>query len=104
MIGDEPSTAPVRIAVLDTGLDKSHPDFEAQEGRIQGEKSFISDCRREDDVFDRCGHGTHVAGLLLDFAPDAELYIAKISDLEPAKPAKIAEVSLLGKAKRSLFC
>ncbi|KAK1252176.1 hypothetical protein MKX08_003363 [Trichoderma sp. CBMAI-0020] len=91
MIGDNLSTAPVRIAVLDTGLDRSHHDFEAQERRIQGAKLFSYDCQQEDDVFDCCGHGTHVAGLLLDFAPDAELYIAKISDLEPAKPATIAE-------------
>lgn len=104
MIGENPSTAPVRIAVLDTGLDRSHTDFEAQEERIKGTKSFISDCGKTDDVFDCCGHGTHVAGLLLDFAPDAELYIAKISDLEPAKPADIAKVSLLVKAKRSLVC
>lgn len=104
MIGDNLSAAPVRIAVLDTGLDRSHPDFEAQEGRIRGTKSFISDCRQEDDVFDCCGHGTHVAGLLLDFAPDAELCIAKTSDLEPAKPAKIAEVGSLLKAKRILVC
>lgn len=94
LIGDNSRAARVRIAVLDTGLDTSHPDYEAQEERIQGVKSFIPDCRQRDGIFDRCGHGTHVAGLLLDFAPDAELYIAKISDSEPAKPTTVAEVYL----------
>ncbi|EHK42543.1 hypothetical protein TRIATDRAFT_319946 [Trichoderma atroviride IMI 206040] len=82
---------PVKIAVLDTGVDKSHRDYEAQEERIQRGESFIPGCRQKDDVSDRCGHGTHVAGLLLDYAPDAELYIAKICDLEPPKPATVAK-------------
>lgn len=83
----------MKIAVLDTGIDKDHPDYEAQQERIKVIKLFSSDCQQSyEDVSDRCGHGTHIAGILLDFAPDAELYIAKISDLEPAEPAIVAKV------------
>ncbi|KAL7917439.1 hypothetical protein ACQKWADRAFT_306812 [Trichoderma austrokoningii] len=90
--GNNPGSVPVKIAVLDTGIDKDHPDYEAQQERIKATKLFSSDGQQSyEDVSDRCGHGTHVAGILLDFAPDAELYIAKISDFEPAEPAIIAK-------------
>ena len=44
---------------------------------------------------DHTGHGTFVAGLILDYAPDAELYVAKIADRDPSDPRVIAKVSLL---------
>lgn len=45
----------IKIAVLDTGLDLTHPDFA---GRIINERSFISG----EAVQDRNGHGTHCIG------------------------------------------
>lgn len=41
---------------------------------IKEAKSFTGD-----DGVDGFGHGTHVAGLVLRTAPDADLYIAKVS-------------------------
>lgn len=38
------------------------------------------------------GHGTHVTGIVLDYAPDAEVYIAKIADHELADAGIIAKV------------
>lgn len=50
-----PQLSPVRVAVVDSGIDATHPEFD---GRIAGGESFVgSDWRR-----DTMGHGTFVAG------------------------------------------
>lgn len=70
-----------KIAVIDTGIDSTHPDFE---GRIAETKSCVPDAGPEDDH----GHGTHVASTALGsgaasdgqyagVAPDARLVVAK---------------------------
>lgn len=71
----------IKVAVVDTGIDDTHPDFE---GRIVAVKSFVGDSARDDN-----GHGTHVAGTVLGsgaksngkymgVAPEAKLYVAKV--------------------------
>ena len=47
----------IRIAVLDTGVDLTHPDFA---GRVAATANFIDGTG---DVADRNGHGTHCAGV-----------------------------------------
>lgn len=86
---------PVRIAVLDTGIDLAHPDMEARIDNIKDKFNWVNQ-RFKNLVHDRNGHGTFTAGLILDYMPDAELYIAKIADNKPSNPTVIAEVSLPG--------
>jgi subtilisin family serine protease len=73
--------AGIKVGVVDTGIDNTHPDFE---GRIMATKSFVSDSALDDN-----GHGTHVAstiagsgaksnGKYIGVAPEAHLYIAKV--------------------------
>lgn len=53
-----PSLVPVRVAVLDSGIDGSHPDFK---GRIAVSRSFVGGS----PLVDQVGHGTMVAGEIL---------------------------------------
>jgi thermitase len=52
---EQPPLPPVLVAVVDSGIDGSHPEFE---GRIEAARSFVSSPAR----VDRFGHGTLVAG------------------------------------------
>lgn len=65
--------------------------MEAREEQIKDKYNWINE-RFKNKVPDRNGHGTHTSGLLLDYAPDAELYIAKIADNKPSDPRLIAKV------------
>jgi subtilisin family serine protease len=49
----------VRVAVLDTGLDRTHPAFKAKDIAT---RDFTGEGASSDDVTDHDGHGTHCAG------------------------------------------
>jgi subtilisin len=77
--------AGVRVAVLDTGIDYNHPEFE---GNYQGGYDFVFD---DSDPFDdnSRSHGTHVAGIIaaegngtgvIGVAPEADLFAVKVLD------------------------
>ena len=83
--GVQPSPAGggVKIAIVDTGIDLSHPDLTAN---IQGDTTFV---RRTKSGNDDNGHGTHCAGIaaaadndigVVGVAPDASLYAVKVLD------------------------
>ncbi|MET9655785.1 S8 family serine peptidase [Streptomyces sp. NPDC006510] len=74
----------VKIAVLDTGVDDTHPDLK---GQVLEAKNFSA----SSDTKDRYGHGTHVAsiasgtgaksgGKFKGVAPDAKLLAGKVLD------------------------
>lgn len=52
------STTPPTVAVIDTGVDYTHPDLA---GRVIKGRNCVAD---NNDPFDDNGHGTHVAGII----------------------------------------
>jgi subtilisin len=72
----------MKVAVLDTGADLSHPDLA---GNIKAYANFTT--ANVQDATDRQGHGSHCCGVIaavdnqqgiIGIAPSAELYIAKV--------------------------
>jgi subtilisin len=76
----------VKVAILDTGIDTSHPDLQ-----VSGGCNYTSTGRKYDPskYSDDNGHGTHVAGIVaalnndkgvVGVAPGANLYAIKVLD------------------------
>jgi thermitase len=53
------ATVPVTIAIVDTGVDLTHPDFSCP-GKLTAGWDFVNN---DSDPSDDYGHGTHVAGI-----------------------------------------
>jgi len=84
----------VKIAILDTGIDPTHPDFKFPNGtsKIILQQSFVDyneDGIPDEDTYDYFGHGTHVAstaagtglasnGKFKGVAPGASLIVGKV--------------------------
>ncbi|KAF5593782.1 subtilisin [Fusarium subglutinans] len=68
----------VKVVIIDTGFcPNDDPFFIHAEQRVRNCRSFIG---KEADWNDIHGHGTHVARLVLRYAPECEVYVAKVSD------------------------
>jgi subtilisin len=73
--------AGVNVAIIDSGIDKNHPDLNAN---VVGGYDFVNS---DNDPMDDNGHGTHVAGTVaaeddglgvVGVAPSAKLYALKV--------------------------
>lgn len=86
---------PVKIAILDSGLDLPSADLEAWEDRIMDVRSWVrgNEGKRIRGCGDETGHGTHAAALLLNTAPDAFIYVAQVATTLPTHPSNVAKVS-----------
>lgn len=58
-IGKTSAGTPVKVAILDSGIDQDHEDLSK---KIVAQRNFTSS--NTSDVEDRWGHGTHVAGIV----------------------------------------
>jgi subtilisin family serine protease len=65
----------IKVAVVDTGIDAQHPFLK---DHIVGGFSPISKGTSVADYQDEQGHGTHVAGIIRQVAPDAQLLAVRV--------------------------
>jgi hypothetical protein len=80
--GDLPTLSPVRVAIIDSGIDGGHPEFR---GRVATSRSWVGGSALTDEE----GHGTFVAGMIAaalnnnegiaGIAFPAQLVVAKIA-------------------------
>ncbi|MEA2052219.1 MAG: S8 family serine peptidase [Euryarchaeota archaeon] len=91
--GDLVTGKGVVVAILDTGVDYTHPDLGGCKGfgcKVIDGYDFVND---DWDPMDNDGHGTMVAGIiaasgaLKGVAPDAELLVYKVLDPSESGPA-----------------
>ncbi len=61
----------MKIAIIDSGVHADHPHV----GGIAGGIAIVGD-----DLLDRLGHGTAIAGAIREKNPDAEIYAVKVFD------------------------
>ena len=85
----------IKVAVLDTGLDIGHPRIQASRERVRGTWTWLDapEGKEQAEPNDPCGHGTHVTGLLLDIAPDCDVYVAQVADSRQSQPISAAVIA-----------
>ncbi|SPQ26064.1 5a998593-682c-4a12-938d-bc56394e45c7 [Thermothielavioides terrestris] len=89
MKADDPSPSGdrLKVAVLDTGIDINHPDFDG-ESRLKNRRSWVESSAE----VDKSGHGTHIVSTILALTQNVDVYIAKISEGNTLETSKhIAE-------------
>ena len=68
----------VAIAIIDSGVHAAHPHVQ----RVAGGVGVTDAGERIDDYVDRLGHGTAVAAVIREKAPEADLLAVKVFDRE----------------------
>ena len=67
---------PVRVAVVDSGVNPSHPHI----GRVAGGLTVVPGAADDGDCLDRIGHGTAVTAAIQERAPGADVFVVKVFD------------------------
>ncbi len=69
----------VTVAIVDSGIDSTHPDLHGKivhsvEARLDDKRVIFE----ESDTGDSAGHGTACAGIVVNIAPDVEIYSIRV--------------------------
>lgn len=75
----------VHVVVVDSGVHAAHPHV----GGVAGGIGIDAEGGLHDDFVDRIGHGTAVAAVIREKAPEAEIWVAKVFDRELAASAAV---------------
>lgn len=93
--GSAKTGTPIRVAIIDTGIDYDHPELSHS---YKGGFDFVNN---DNDPLDDEGHGTHVAGIIaaandsagvVGVAPDAEIYSLKVLNACGSTPRTTTDV------------
>lgn len=71
----------IKVAILDSGIDMTHISIRARKKRIKDIRTWTcgySGAKAKGG--DKSGHGTHIAGIILDLAPNVDIYIAQVTE------------------------
>ncbi len=74
----ECSRKPLRIAIIDSGINPGHPHVGDVAGGLSLDLNPQGEAIKSDDFHDAIGHGTAIAGVIRGKSPDAKLYAIKI--------------------------
>ena len=95
---DVPEQQRLKIAILDSGFDSEHSYF-YEDLRIKDAQSWVQGPPNEDTS----GHGTHIAGIILDLTRNADIYIGRITETKNLSDlTRIPEVSSFSVLWRNL--
>ena len=67
----------IKVLVIDTGVDKSHPSISKNFVRGKNFVDEVSPSKLSYDYFDHNGHGTHVTSIITQVAPATKIFVAK---------------------------
>ena len=84
VLEDTEETTEILVAVVDSGVDSAHPDFK---NRVVAGWNFLDDTQ---EGLDQNGHGTHVAGIILENSIVAKIMPLKVSDGRSGKMKDLA--------------
>jgi subtilisin family serine protease len=86
---------PVRIGVVDTGVNREHRSFRRRKPRGTGVRRQGDEYRFEPDFRDYCGHGTAVAAQIQAFCTKARIWAVRIAQHdENGVAARVQEQAL----------
>lgn len=91
----ETGIPPLRIGVIDTGVNPWHSHVR---GGVTGCRIYLDGAGRiqeDDDIRDQVGHGTAVAGILRQQLPDVELFVVRVFEQDlTSYPSLVARAIL----------
>jgi len=80
-----------KVCIIDTGLDLTDSTVRSSKRRVVDGHSWVDDDSKT--YHDRCGHGTHIARLILNTTVNAEIMIAKVSDDKTFRPESMQHIA-----------
>lgn len=89
--------ARIKVAIIDSGVKKNHSSIRGARkvgGQIKQCRNFLT--TDPNDWNDDFGHGTLVSLLLMEVAPEVEIFVAKVSDSKYIQKDKLHCIAKVG--------